>query len=76
MGYLDRTKQLVDPEAYVHAGEGFTAKLEQYDPFWGPQLIVAGAIVLDISLPEKLTLGPSWLLPTVEAVLLAPGGGS
>ncbi len=68
---LGRTKQLLDPEAYLQAGEGIKAKLEQYDPFWGPQLIVAGAIVLDISLPDKLTLGPRWLLPSVEAVLLA-----
>ena len=66
-----RTKQLLDPEAYLHAGEGIKAKLEQYDPFWGPQLIVAGAILLDVSLPDKLTLGPRWLLPSVEAVLLA-----
>jgi hypothetical protein len=38
---------------------------------WGPQLLVAGAILLDVSLPEKLTLGPAWLLPSLEALLLA-----
>jgi hypothetical protein len=40
------------------------------DPVWAPQLVVAAAILLDLSLPEKLTLGPTWVLPTAEAVLL------
>src|SRR2546423_51059 len=44
--------------------------LAKHDPFWAPQLVVAGAIILDVSLPEKLTLGPSWLLPSVEGLLL------
>jgi uncharacterized membrane protein len=44
--------------------------LERHDPFWAPQLVVAGAIALDVSLPAKLTLGPSWLLPSFEALLL------
>jgi hypothetical protein len=65
-----RTKQLLDPEAYLKAGEGVRRKLEQYDPFWGPQLIVAAALILDFTLPEKLTLGPNWLLPGVEGLLL------
>jgi uncharacterized membrane protein len=46
------------------------AALSKRDPFWAPQLIVAGALVLDVSLPSKLTLGPSWLLPSVEGLLL------
>jgi hypothetical protein len=44
--------------------------LERLDPFWGPQLVVSGAIVLDVFLPDKLTLGPKWLLPSVEGLLL------
>src|SRR5213082_2301296 len=43
------------------------AALNGWSPFWGPQLIVAVAIVLQFVLPEKLTVGPSWLLPGVEA---------
>jgi uncharacterized membrane protein len=39
-------------------------------PFWRAQAIVAAALVLDLSLPEKLTLGPRWLLPTVEGLLV------
>jgi hypothetical protein len=50
--------------------EAVARKLAERDPFWGPQLVVAGAILLDLSLPQKLTLGPNWLLPSVEAMLL------
>jgi uncharacterized membrane protein len=46
------------------------ALVDRLDPFWGPQLVVAGALALDVSLPEKLTIGPSWLLPAVEGLLL------
>jgi hypothetical protein len=45
--------------------------LTRRDPFWAPQVIVACAILLDLSLPEKLTVGPTWLLPSVEGLLLA-----
>ena len=40
------------------------------NPFLGAELVVAAAIALDLSLPTKLTLGPSWVLPVVEAMLL------
>jgi uncharacterized membrane protein len=40
------------------------------DPFLLPQLFVAAAIALDLFLPERLTIGPSWLLPSVEGALL------
>lgn len=46
------------------------AALDRWSPFWGPQLLVATAIVLQFVLPEKLTIGPSWLLPAVEGLLL------
>lgn len=47
------------------------SRLERLDPFWGAQLIVAGAIALDLALPDRLTLGPTWLLPAIEGLLLA-----
>jgi uncharacterized membrane protein len=40
------------------------------DPLWAAQLIVLAAIVLDVSLPSKVTIGPAWLLPSVEGLLL------
>jgi uncharacterized membrane protein len=39
-------------------------------PTWGPLLVVAIAIALDVVLPNKLRLGPRWLLPGLEALLL------
>jgi hypothetical protein len=45
-------------------------RLAKRDPIWGPQLVVAAAIVLDLTLPDKLTIGPIWLLPSVETGLL------
>jgi uncharacterized membrane protein len=39
-------------------------------PIWGPLLVVAIAIALDVVLPSKLRLGPRWLLPGLEALLL------
>jgi hypothetical protein len=44
--------------------------IARHDPVWAPQLVVAAAIALDLALPDKLTIGPFWLLPAVEATLL------
>jgi uncharacterized membrane protein len=44
--------------------------LDRWTPWWGPQLVVLAALLLDLALPEKLTIGPSWLLPSVEGLLL------
>ena len=44
--------------------------LDRRAPFWGPQLVVLAALLLDLALPARLTLGPSWLLPSVEGALL------
>lgn len=44
--------------------------LDRWSPFWAPQAVVAAAIVLQFALPARLSLGPSWLLPGVEALLL------
>ena len=40
------------------------------EPFWQAQLAVLFALLLHLLLPERLTLGPRWLLPSIEAVLL------
>jgi hypothetical protein len=44
--------------------------LDLRDPFWPAQLTVAFAIAIQFFLPAKLTLGPAWLLPAAEGVLL------
>jgi hypothetical protein len=38
--------------------------------YWPAQLCVLGAILLQVRLPEKLTIGPNWLLPSLEGALL------
>jgi hypothetical protein len=42
------------------------------DPFWPAQITVLAAIALSLALPSKLSVpGKVWLIPTIEAVLLA-----
>jgi hypothetical protein len=43
---------------------------EKRDPYWGAQLIAAAAILLDFALADKLTIGPSWLPPSLEVLVL------
>ena len=45
-------------------------RLDGLSPFWAPQLVVLTAILLDLALPNKVTVGPTWLLPVLEGVLL------
>jgi uncharacterized membrane protein len=46
-------------------------KVERRDPLWPEQLTMAVAVVLSLFLPEALTIGPTWLLPVVEALLFS-----
>ncbi len=52
------------------ADEDVRAAVTRYDPYWGGQLIIGVAILLDLALADKVTLGPNWLLPGVEALAL------
>jgi hypothetical protein len=45
--------------------------LASRDPFWPAQLAASAALLLYLTLPQKVTIGPTWLLPSVEALLLA-----
>lgn len=47
-----------------------TSGLDRRDAFLPAQLTVLAAILLYLTLPEKLTIGPSWLLPAFEGALL------
>jgi uncharacterized membrane protein len=40
------------------------------EPFWPAQITILAAIGLQVALPERLTVGPSWLIPALEGVLL------
>jgi len=58
----------------AHASESLPGR--PYPPpaatesFWPAQLTVLAAIVLQLALPQRLTAGPTWLLPAIETVLL------
>ena len=57
----------------------FQVDLARRDPFWPAQLTVLVLIALYVTLPNKLMIGPSWFVPTLEAlvfvalVLATPG---
>ena len=40
------------------------------EPFWPAQVTVLSAILLQLLLPARLTVGPSWLIPALEGALL------
>ena len=46
------------------------ATLTRYDPYWGGQLVLAAAILLQLSLSDQITVGPYWLLPAMEGAAL------
>lgn len=43
-----------------------------HEPQWPAATAVAASIILYLALPGQLTLGPTWVVPALEAVLLAP----
>jgi uncharacterized membrane protein len=46
-------------------------RIEQGDPLWPGQAAVAVAILLNLGLSKEILVGPRWLLPGVEGLLLA-----
>jgi len=40
------------------------------EPFWPAQVTILVAIGLQLLLPERLTVGPTWLIPALEGALL------
>jgi hypothetical protein len=63
---------MTSPEADIEADvQRAEAQLAVDDPFWPAQIAVLTALILYIALPDKLTLGPDWLLPAAEGLLLA-----
>ncbi len=47
-------------------------RVAQREPRWPAAVAVIIALVLYVTLPDKLTFGPKWLLPGLEAALLLP----
>lgn len=66
---MDRSEQL--PQTHHRPSRNrWLEWLERHIPFWEPQLVVACTIALQLSLSNEVTLGPTWLLPAMEGVLL------
>jgi uncharacterized membrane protein len=40
------------------------------EPFWPAQAAILGAIALQVALPDRLAVGPAWLVPSLEGLLL------
>jgi hypothetical protein len=45
-------------------------RVENGDPYWPAQLAIGAAIALNLALADQITIGPRFLLPGVEALLL------
>ena len=45
-------------------------RVNEGDPLWPSQVAVAVAIALHLTLSDKLVIGPKWLIPAVESLLL------
>jgi uncharacterized membrane protein len=46
------------------------ALARRLEPTWPAAVAVLAALALQLALPDKLVLGPKWVLPALEAVLL------
>jgi len=49
---------------------GHHDELGVVEPFWEAQVAVLATVVLYVALPSRLTVGPRWVVPTLEGVLL------
>ena len=48
-----------------------TAHLLGTEPFWQAQAALVAALILYLTLPNKLVVGPRWLMPALELLLIA-----
>src|SRR5205085_9618838 len=65
-----RRAQLGAPPAQRRAAGTPASSTRVAEPFWPAQVTAAGALVLYLTLPHALIMGPRWLVPGVEGVLL------
>jgi len=43
-----------------------------YEPHWPASIAVVAALALQVTLPDALIVGPRWILPVLEMLLLVP----
>lgn len=65
---MDRSEEV--RQTHTPPGRGALRFVERWLPFWEPQLVVACAIALQLTLSEDVTVGPNWLLPAMEGAVL------
>jgi hypothetical protein len=65
MNHRDRPEKPLHDDA-----EKLVTSIDARVPALGPMLVVLGAIALQFTLSQKITVGPNWLLPALEALLL------
>src|SRR5688572_10556186 len=53
-------------------GEESSSGREPMEPRWPASLAVTAALLLYMTLPGKLTIGPGWVIPILEGALLIP----
>lgn len=46
------------------------AQLLRTEPFWQAQAALIAALILYLTLPSKLVVGPNWLMPALELLLI------
>jgi uncharacterized membrane protein len=61
----------LDERELSKRGISAAEELGRDDPLWPGQLAILAALVLYFVLPPRLTIGPNWILPAAELVLLA-----
>jgi hypothetical protein len=70
-----------DRDRLEHGIRDVAEELARDDPLWPGRLAVLAAVLLYAALPPKLTIGPNWLLPAGQLLLItilvvaAPAGG-
>jgi hypothetical protein len=67
--HLDDDVRAVDKDVRAVDADVLGA-VTRFDPYWGGQVVLALAILLDLSLADQLTFGPTWMLPALEAAAL------
>ncbi|HWC87183.1 MAG TPA: hypothetical protein VG388_11640 [Solirubrobacteraceae bacterium] len=59
-----------DAEAIGREALALGSLADRRFPFWETEATVLAALLLDLGLPNRLTIGPRWLLPSVEGLLV------
>jgi hypothetical protein len=57
------------PASVVHQASRLAKRFES-EPYWQAEAVIVGALALNVGLTKKLAIGPVWLMPALELLLL------